>query len=348
MPSANEPNVPGSAPTACQCGACVIRRNAPPHWPYVMGGSALVRRAIGWYRTHDRLRTGDAIAMAGDALAAYRADTAAGKDALLVCDTTEMADALNQRVHHDTVGADAPTITGARGHRIAVGDLIISRQNDVSIPLSNTDQPAAQNSPVRNGHRWCVTTINPDNNRLLARRLDDNTLGGFFGDYVREHITYGYAFTVHSAQGVTADTAYAVLSEAADRTLTYVAMSRGRDANTAYIYAHTPEHEYRHEPARTVHVVQRGNSHRAGQLLRAIVANDQQPVTAHNVAIKTADDSLPSRVRAANKRRAVAIRDRATDYEHWLSGTATFTTAMREAPEHHVAFSRSVDYGIGL
>jgi hypothetical protein len=307
-----------------------------------------VRRAIGWYRTHDRLNTRDAVTMAADALAAYSADTAADKDALLVCDTTEMADALNQRLHHDTVGADAPTITGARGHHIAVGDLIISRQNDVSIPLSNTDQPAAENSPVRNGHRWCVTAINPDNNRLLARRLDDNTLGGFVGDYVREHITYGYAVSVHSAQGITADTTHAVLSEAAGRALTYVAMSRGRDANTAYIYAHTAEHEYRHEPARTVHVVQRGSGHRAGQLLRAIVANNEQPVTAHDIATETADDSLPSRVRAANKRRAAAVRSRTTDYEHWLSGAAMFTTAMREAPERQVGLSRSVDYGIGL
>ena len=31
------------------------------------------------------------------------ADTAAGKDALLVCDTSEMADALNQRLHHDPI-----------------------------------------------------------------------------------------------------------------------------------------------------------------------------------------------------------------------------------------------------
>ena len=140
------------------------------------GGPASVRRAIGWYRTHDRLHCGDAITMAADALAAYQADTAAGKDALLVCDTTEMADALNQRLHHDTIAADAPTVTGARGHRIAVGDLILSRHNDASIPLRNTDDPAAEQSPVRNGHRWRVTAINPDNNRLAARRLDDNTL----------------------------------------------------------------------------------------------------------------------------------------------------------------------------
>jgi conjugative relaxase-like TrwC/TraI family protein len=90
------------------------------------GGPAPVRRAISWYRTHDRLHCGDQITMAADALAAYKADTAAGKDALLVCDTTEMTDALNQRLHHDTIAVDEPTVAGARGHRIGVGDLILS------------------------------------------------------------------------------------------------------------------------------------------------------------------------------------------------------------------------------
>ena len=70
------------------------------------GGPAPVRRAVEWYRSHDRLHTGDPIAMAHDALAGYRADVADGKDALLVCDTTEMADALNRRLHDDTVDAE--------------------------------------------------------------------------------------------------------------------------------------------------------------------------------------------------------------------------------------------------
>src|SRR5712672_4399331 len=52
------------------------------------GGPAPVRHAIEWYRTHDRLHCGDPITMAADALAACKIDTAAGKDALLVCDTT--------------------------------------------------------------------------------------------------------------------------------------------------------------------------------------------------------------------------------------------------------------------
>ena len=145
------------------------------------GGPASVRRAIGWYRTHDRLHCGDQITMAADALAAYRADTAAGKDALLICDTTEMADALNQRLHHDTIAADAPTVTGARGHRIAVGDLIITRRNDATIPLRNTDDPAAEHDArCATGNAGASLGINPDNNRLIARRLDDNTLGAFF------------------------------------------------------------------------------------------------------------------------------------------------------------------------
>ncbi len=46
-----------------------------------------LRKAVGWYRTHDRLHTGDPIAMAAEARDSYLADRAAGKDSLLICDT---------------------------------------------------------------------------------------------------------------------------------------------------------------------------------------------------------------------------------------------------------------------
>jgi conjugative relaxase-like TrwC/TraI family protein len=94
-------------------------------------------------------------------------------------------------VDRDSITAHASTVTGARGHHLAVGDLILTRRNDASIPLHNNDDPAAENAPVRNGQRWQVARINPGNNRLIARHLDDNTLGAFANDYVREHITYG-------------------------------------------------------------------------------------------------------------------------------------------------------------
>ena len=305
------------------------------------GGPASVRRAVGWYRTHDRLHCGDQITMAADALTAYKADTAAGKDALLVCDTTEMADALNQHLHHDTITADAPTVGGARGHHIAVGDLILTRQNDATIPLRNTENASAEQSPVRNGQRWHVTHINPDNNRLIARRLDDHTLGAFIGDYVRNHITYGYALTVHSAQGTTADTTHAVLSENATRALAYVAMTRGRQCNTAFLYQRTPESEHQPEAARLDHVIDRGASQTAATLLRAIVANTQKPTTAHDIAATTASESLTALVRDAVKHRALAVRDRNSIFRHWRATTLASDQAAHTARGRDIGADRS-------
>jgi ATP-dependent exoDNAse (exonuclease V) alpha subunit len=117
-----------------------------------------------------------------------------------------------------------------------VGDLIISRRNDPTIPVLDAthNEPAAD--PVRNGNRWRVYAIDRDRNHIAARRLDDDARAVFTGDYLSEHITYGYAVTVHSAQGVTADTTHALLGENTTRALLYVAMTRGREFNTCYLY----------------------------------------------------------------------------------------------------------------
>jgi hypothetical protein len=186
------------------------------------------------------LRTDEVMAKAiADALTSYRADTAAGKDALLVCDTTEMTDALNQRIHRENLDAHARTVTGTRGHRIGVSDLIITRRNDPAINLRSATGIAGQADSVRNGNRWRVAAIDPTRHRVAAERLDDGARAVFEGEYLREHISLGYAVTVHSAQGATADTTHAVLSESATRSLLYVAMTRGRDTNTAYVYERT-------------------------------------------------------------------------------------------------------------
>lgn len=188
------------------------------------GGPAPVRRAIDWYRKHDRLHTGGEVAMASDTLAAYNSDIAGGKDALLLCDTREMADALNQRIHTETVNPSAPALGIARGHRVAVGDLIISRRNDPTIPVLDATRSDPAADLVRNGNRWRVYAVDPERNRIAARRLNDSARTVFTGEYLSEHITYGYAATVHSAQGVSSDTAHVVLGESATRAMLYVAI----------------------------------------------------------------------------------------------------------------------------
>ena len=156
------------------------------------------------------------------------ADAAAGKDALLVCDTTEMADALNRRLHDDTIAADAPTVTAARGHRIAVGDLILTRRNDPTIDVCSRRHPTprrrlgAQRQPLaRRRHRHHDRTASPPNASTTAPAPCSTAT-------TCASTSPGYAITVHSAQGVTADTTHAVLGENTSRALLYVAMTRGR------------------------------------------------------------------------------------------------------------------------
>jgi conjugative relaxase-like TrwC/TraI family protein len=283
------------------------------------GGPAPVRRAVDWYRAHGRLHTGDEIAMAADALAGYQADVAAGKDALLICDTKEMADALNTRIHDDAIPSAAPTVTAARGHRIAKGDVIISRRNEAAIAVydaADINAPAAD--PVRNGQRWHVLAVDPDHDRIAARRLDDNARAVFSGDYLHQHIHHGYAVTVHAAQGVTAQTTHAVLGEHTSRNLLYVALTRGREHNHAYLYERLgTETEHEHpDPQPGVHVARRATSAQAAHLMRAIIATrDQQARTAHDIAAQAEDrGQLPERVQHLLARQEKAVQRRRAAY----------------------------------
>ena len=54
-------------------------------------------------------------------------------------------------------------------------------------------------------------------------------------EYVAEHVELGYAITAHRAQSRTVDTTHVVTGPGMDREHLYVAMTRGRDANRAYV-----------------------------------------------------------------------------------------------------------------
>jgi conjugative relaxase-like TrwC/TraI family protein len=313
------------------------------------GGPEPIRKALDWYRSQDRLHCGDPIAMATDALVGYRHDIAAGKDALLVCDTTEMADALNCRIHDDTVGVDALTVPAARGHRIATGDLILSRRNDPTIAVWQATDRNAVADPVRNGDRWRVAGIDPHTQRIAAERLTDRARTVFGADYIREHVTHGYASTVHTAQGVTADTTHAVLGDTTTRSLLYVAMTRGRDANTAYLYERLTEQEYPPTPSGGPHVLQRGTSHQAGLIAGAVLAlHDDIPVTAHQVAANTPRRLLPDDVASLVTQRRTAVEDRCVAYAGWQKAADKRTTAMALARARAADRSRTRDSGLEL
>ena len=288
------------------------------------GGPAPVRRAIDWYRNHHRLACGDQVTMAADALAAHQADLAAGKDSLLLADTVEITDALNRRVHDHTVAErtrqgldEAATVTGARGHHISAGDVIVTRSNDPTITVNAADEartPIQDEAPVRNGQRWHVVAVdtNPDRPRIAARRHGDQALAVFADSYLREHVQLGHAVTVHTAQGVTAETTHAVLADTATRNLAYVALTRGRASNHAYLYQRTVgegDHQHR-DLSDGVHLAHRGTPTHAGRTLRHIIGNDTPAQTAHQTAAQAPAHALPERVASlvAGHQRAVTAR----------------------------------------
>lgn len=260
------------------------------------GGPAALRRAVGWYRRHERLHIGDQVTMADDAVAAWTADVAAGRDGLLIADRWEMADAINIRIHSERISDDAPTVAAARGHRVAAGDVVITRQNTTDIP-TRTDR-GADADPVRNGQRWEVLAVDPDAGRIAARRLDDGAIAVLSGDYLRQYTHLGYAVTVHAAQGVTADTCHTLLSaEAATRCIAYVGLTRGRHTNTVRLYdtrAGEADHEHAETTAAGVHTARRGTPAQAATALRSVLGRDDRAATITTAAAD--EDQLPDQV----------------------------------------------------
>ena len=301
-----------------------------------------LRTAIKWYRDHGRLHAGDPIAMAADALNGYITDRANGRDALLICDTWEMADALNRRLH-DTLTAVGPTLTAARDQPVTVGDIIMSRSNNITIRVHPSPDAQDHDRPdqVRNGNRWRVIALDPDTNRIAADRLSDRARVVFNGDYVANHIMLGYAATVHSAQGVTADSCYALLGEGASRAMAYVAMTRGRHNNEAFFYqrfANESDHEHA-EPVSGdgIHIARRGNKYSAAQHLRTILGNDDRPRTMHTEAERTDPHLLPEAVGELLQRHDARRRDRQAAWNAQLKVAA----AWRAGHERMAAAGRA-------
>ncbi|WP_261773624.1 MobF family relaxase [Rhodococcoides corynebacterioides] len=187
--------------------------------------------AIGFYIDHSRLHVGSIAAVTDDAYTAWSADRAAGKDALLLAPTRELVAELNTRARTDRLNAAGGPVGReallSDGLFASVGDVVRTRSNDRRNPLSQTDW-------VRNGDRWQVEDVTAAGD-LVVRHLELGRTVTLTADYARRATELGYAGTVHSAQGSTADTCHVVATGEETRQLAYVALTRGRFANHMYL-----------------------------------------------------------------------------------------------------------------
>jgi ATP-dependent exoDNAse (exonuclease V) beta subunit len=155
---------------------------------------------------------------------------------------------------------------------------------------------------------------------------------------------------VHSAQGVTADTTHAVLGENTTRAMLYVAMTRGRESNTAYLYQRTAgEGDHQHRGREDTHVARRDSSRDAAHLLRDIIAaRDERARTAHDVSATTEREHLPEPVGSLVDLRTKAAERRCRNYSNWQEQTHTTTSDTERWTEQQISRTSSPDYGIQL
>ena len=192
--------------------------------------------ALGYYLDHQRVHVGDLATMTEEVFSSWQADRGHGKDAIMLAPTRDLVADLNQRARaHRIAGNDPannePSVPLSDGNDASVGDVVITRRNQRSLRMTRTDW-------VKNGDRWTVVDV-VQNGRgaggLRVQHLKTGRLLELPASYVTDHTELGYACTVHTAQGVTADAMHGLANGEESRQQLYTMMTRGRHANHVYL-----------------------------------------------------------------------------------------------------------------
>ncbi|MDN5723676.1 MAG: relaxase domain-containing protein, partial [Corynebacterium sp.] len=177
---------------------------------------------------------GTRAAMIDQAVEAYLSDRAAGTKSLIVAGRNSDCDAINHlvRQHYiDTGVVDTDReLTIGRGEKVAAGDTVIARRNQIF--FGDSGRPAGR---VANGDLFTVQEVGDDGSLRVWRTSGTADREMILpADYVHEHVHLGYASTVHRAQGATVDTCHAIADTSMDRSGLYVAATRGKAENRLY------------------------------------------------------------------------------------------------------------------
>ncbi|MFD9732575.1 hypothetical protein ACFWVA_13245, partial [Micrococcus luteus] len=194
--------------------------------------------ALDIYEHNGRLHGHPNVDAADTAYTAWLNDKHQGLSTILIAsDNATVAD-LNARAQADLVAeglVDIETTVRLRADIAAgVGDEVLARRNDRSLRDST-------GAFIANGTRLTLTGINPDGSAQATNESTGGTVT-LDVDYLASSTELGYATTAHRSQGVTVDTGHTVVEVGQSRELFYVAMTRGRMANHAYVDLEEDDH----------------------------------------------------------------------------------------------------------
>jgi hypothetical protein len=201
--------------------------------------------ALDEYDQHGRIRGAPPEQAMDQAANAYVASYLAGRDVLLMAADWARCRELSARIREDLIHLRlvdrGRTVQIAEHTQASVGDLIICRDND------HTVQAGEPGRALANGDILRIEAITSCG--LMVRRLleaDPATGRRRFTDHAFLHAGYqtsdlAYAITGHSAQGATVHTGIALVTGNEDRQWLYPAMTRGTDANLAFVFTTPPK-----------------------------------------------------------------------------------------------------------
>jgi DNA primase catalytic core len=191
--------------------------------------------ALGYYFDQRRVHVGDLAALTEEVFSAWQTDRSSGLDAIMLAPTRELVSQLNRRAraHRLTTQLEgnrpeaSPAAMLADGNPASAGEQVITRTNNRTLRTTATDW-------VKNGDRWTVLEVTGHGGLAVRHHRNGRTVR-LPAAYVAESVELGYATTVHSAQGVTADTMHGLATGEESRRQLYTMLTRGRIANHLYL-----------------------------------------------------------------------------------------------------------------
>ena len=180
---------------------------------------------------------------------------------------------------------------------------------------------------VRNGQQWVIDRARRDGS-LAVRLLDSDGQPGATAvtlpaTYVRRHVELAYATTVHREQGMTTDTAHVLADAGTTREAFYVAMTRGRSSNKAYLVLDPPAN--RHLDHQLTSSAADSEESTRDEVLQAIATNTSGQSSAHE-AIRVEQDRAGSIAQLANEAETIAA------YAHEIATTELLLTTLGDTP----------------
>ncbi|MFG1635419.1 MobF family relaxase [Pseudonocardia alni] len=194
------------------------------------------------YHRHGRLiDCGDVTAAETAAARAWLADTLNGTPSLLLVDTNDQADRLSSELRAQLVDlglvAESGVRLGRTGAYAGVGDVVEARAigHDLAGYEGNTRAPHTR-------ERFRVLGVRDDGGLDVTTDLTRHSDGEGVGErmvlsprFVADDLALGYAGTRYCGQGATVTTCHSVVTDRTDHAAALVGLTRGTDANTAYV-----------------------------------------------------------------------------------------------------------------